>query len=232
MVGYLHPWEQQDPCQSEGAAARPLLPSEGMPPSTSRLPPESALLLIDVVNPFDFPGAERLLRRAAPAAAHIAALKQRAVRAGLPAIYVNDNYGDWHAAFAELVERCTARGAPGRRVVEALLPQPADFQVLKPLHSGFHSTSLPVLLERLAVRCVVLTGMAAHICVLFTAIDAHMRGFEIVVPSDCVASESARQERYALEQMAEVLGAYVGPSRRLRFSRSTPVSRQRQLQSG
>jgi nicotinamidase-related amidase len=203
-----------------------------MPPSSLRLPPESALLLIDVVNPFDFPGARSLLRRATPAAQRIADLKQRAARSGVPAIYVNDNYGDWHAAFAELVERCTARGAPGCRIVEALRPRRADFHVLKPRHSGFHSTSLAVLLERLGVRCVVLTGMAAHICVLFTAIDAHMRGLELVVPSDCVASESARQERYALAQMAEVLGARVAPSRRLRFSRSARASRRRQLQSG
>jgi nicotinamidase-related amidase len=203
-----------------------------MPPSTVRLPSGSALLLIDVVNPFDFPGAGSLLRRATPAARRIAALKRRASRSGIPAIYVNDNYGDWHAAFAELVERFAARRAAGRVVVEMLRPRPTDFHVLKPRHSGFHSTSLAVLLERLAVDCVILTGMAAHICVLFTAIDAHMRGLQVVVPSDCVASESARQERYALEQMAEVLGARVAPSQRLRFSRSGSASRRRQLQSG
>jgi len=184
-----------------------------------RLPPESALLLIDVVNPFDFPGAGRLLRRATPAAARIAALKQRAARAHVPTIYVNDNYGDWHAEFAELIERCASRAAHGRRLVEQLRPRPADFHVLKPLHSGFHSTSLGVLLERIEARCLVLTGVAAHICVLFTAIDAYMRGLEIVVPSDCVASESARQEQYALQQMAEVLRARILPSQGVRFSR-------------
>jgi nicotinamidase-related amidase len=184
-----------------------------------RLPPHSALLLIDVVNPFDFPGAGRLLRRATPAAARIAALKQRAERARVPAIYVNDNYGDWHAEFAELIERFASREARGRRLVEQLRPRPADFYVLKPRHSGFHSTSLAVLLERIDARCLVLTGVAAHICVLFTAIDAYMRGLEIVVPSDCVASESARQEQYALQQMAEVLRARIVPSSGMRFSR-------------
>jgi len=155
------------------------------------------------------PAPSRDERKAAP----------RAARAHVPTIYVNDNYGDWHAEFAELIERCASRAARGRRLVEQLRPRPADFHVLKPLHSGFHSTSLGVLLERIEARCLVLTGVAAHICVLFTAIDAYMRGLEIVVPSDCVASESARQEQYALQQMAEVLRARIVPSQGVRFSR-------------
>jgi nicotinamidase-related amidase len=185
----------------------------------TRLPGSTALLLIDVVNPFDFDGAARLLRHALPAARRIAALKERAVRAGVPVIYVNDNYGDWHADFAELVARCRSPEARGRRFVERLAPEGDDYYVLKPLHSGFQSTSLEVLLARLGVGTVVLTGVATHICVWFTAIDAYMRGLEVVVPRDCVAAERPRESGLALEQMASVLKARTPASRALRFAR-------------
>jgi nicotinamidase-related amidase len=193
--------------------------------STFRLPPRSALLLIDVINPFDFQGGDRLLRHALPAAARLRALKARASRAGIPAIYVNDNYGDWHADFASLVDRCRSPRARGRRFVERLLPAEQDFYVLKPLHSGFHSTSLDVLLGSLDVETVVVAGVAAHICVFFTAMDAYMRGLDVVVPSDCIASESARTTRQALDNMRDTLKARIAPSRALRFARAPRKTR-------
>jgi nicotinamidase-related amidase len=183
------------------------------------IPSRAALLLIDVVNPFDFGGAAQLLRHARPAARRIQALKRRAAGAGVPVVYVNDNYGDWHANFADLVERCSRPDSPGREVVRRVLPEDGDYYVLKPLHSGFHSTSLDVLLGRLRVRTVVLTGFAAHICVLFTAMDAYMRGFEVVVASDCVASERPRQKALALEQMRAVVKARTAPSARIVLAR-------------
>jgi nicotinamidase-related amidase len=156
----------------------------------------SALLLIDVINPFDFPGSERLLRQARPIVPRIAALKRRAAREGVPVIYVNDNFGDWHIGLHELADRC--RRSAGRPFVEPLLPAPGDYYVLKPRHSGFLSTSLDALLVSLEVSRVVVVGVATHICVLFTAMDAYMRGLEVVVPSDCVAAEERRATRDAL----------------------------------
>jgi nicotinamidase-related amidase len=188
--------------------------------SRVRLPGRSALLLIDVVNPFDFSTGDRLLRRALPAAPKIRALKHRASRAGIPTIYVNDNYGDWHANFAELVSRCAGRAARGRRFVEQVAPGPDDYYVLKPLHSGFHSTSLDVLLEKLDVETVVLVGVAAHICVFFTAMDAYMRGLEVVVPRDCVVSADARQTRRAIAQLEDAIKARIVRSDSVAFERA------------
>jgi nicotinamidase-related amidase len=190
-----------------------------------RLSPRTALLLIDVVNPFDFPRGAALLRRALPAADRIRALKRRARRAGIPAIYVNDNYGDWHANFATLVERCLAPEARGRRFVQRVAPEDADYYVLKPLHSGFHSTSLDVLLEKLDVDTVVIVGVATEICVFFTAMDAYMRGLDVVVPSDCVASEDGVRTRRALAQMAAAVKARVVGSPTLRFARAPRAPR-------
>ena len=187
--------------------------------------PASAVLLIDVVNPFDFEGASDLLRHALPAARRIAALRKRARASGTPVVYVNDNFGDWHSGLAELVERCVASPL-ARDFIEPLRPEPEDYYVLKPRHSGFLSTSLDPLLDRLGVRRVVLAGVAAHICVLFTAIDAYMRGFEVAVASDCVASERPRDCAHALALMGQVLKAEVGPGRDLALAgREAPAGR-------
>jgi nicotinamidase-related amidase len=176
----------------------------------------AALLLIDVVNPLDFDGGADLLRAAVPMAQRLKALKQRARDAGIPSIYVNDNFDCWHLGFHELVERLRTSGVPGGPVIDLLAPDPtADFNVLKPWHSGFFRTSLEVLLVRLGVETVILTGLAGDICVLFTANDAYMRGFRVVVPSDCVASERASDNEHALRQIARLLKADVSSSDQL-----------------
>jgi nicotinamidase-related amidase len=172
-----------------------------------------ALLLIDVINPMDFPGADSLLEPAERAAERIRALKDRCADVGIPTIYVNDNYDCWHLGFQALVEELRAAEIPGRAIIERLEPDSSrDFYVLKPSHSGFYSTGLEVLLARLGARTLIMTGFAGDICVLFTANDGYMRGFDVVVPRDCIASESARSNEHALEQMERLLKATVAES--------------------
>ncbi len=176
-----------------------------------------ALLLIDVINDLDFPEGDQLLRFALPMARQIAALKRRARQEGIPAIYVNDNFGRWRSDFKAQVEHCLRDGVRGKPVVELLRPDEDDYFVLKPKHSGFFSTTLDTLLEYLGARAVVLAGMAANICVLFTANDAYMRDLHLAVPSDCVASNTEEENRYALDQMRKVLKADTRPSTELVF---------------
>ena len=174
---------------------------------------DAALLLIDVVNPMDFEGADALMPHALRAADAIAALKHRAHVAGIPVIYVNDNYGRWHAGFRDLVQEFRDENVPGLPLIDRVPPdERRDHFVLKPMHSGFYCTSLDVLLSYRGVRRLILTGFAGNICVFFTANDAHMRGYDISVPSDCVASETADDNAYALRQMKRVLGADIRPS--------------------
>ena len=176
-----------------------------------------ALLLIDVINDLEFPGGEKLLPRAMKAARRIAALKKRAKSAGVPVVYVNDNFGRWKSDFRRQVQHCLEDGVRGRKVVELLLPEEDDYFVLKPKHSGFFSTTLDILLEYLGAETLVLTGFAGNICVLYTANDAYMRDFKLVVPRDCIASESAEADRYALEQMSRFLKAETKISSRVDF---------------
>src|SRR5438309_3240218 len=171
-----------------------------------------ALLLIDVINDLEFPDGDKLLRSALRMAHQIAGLKRRASEAGLPVIYVNDNFGRWRSDFNAQVEHCLNDGVPGKPVVERLRPGEEDYFVLKPKHSGFFSTTLDILLDYLGVKTVILTGIAANICVLFTANDAYMRDFFLVVPCDCVASTTEEENRNALEQMRKVLKADIRPS--------------------
>lgn len=171
-----------------------------------------ALLLIDVINDLEFPEGDQLLQYALPMAQQIAVLKKRAKAAGIPVVYVNDNFGRWRSDLHAQVEHCLADGIRGRPIVELLRPDKDDYFVLKPKHSGFFSTTLDTLLEYLQVKGVILTGMAANICVLFTANDAYMRDLYLAVPSDCVASNTEEENRHALEQMRKVLKADIRPA--------------------
>ena len=178
-----------------------------------------ALLLIDVINDFDFPEAGQLVRHAVPMAERIADLKRRATASGIPIIYVNDNFGRWRSDFAAQVAHCLSDNNPGKAVVTLLKPDPDDYFVLKPKHSGFFSTTLDTLLEYLGVTTVVLTGLATNICVLFTANDAYMRDLHLVVPADCVASNTSEENEYALQQIKQVLKADIRDSTKLDFSK-------------
>ena len=171
-----------------------------------------ALLLTDVINDLEFEGGEVLAQYALPAAKKIAALKERASRAGIPTIYVNDNFGKWRSDFKKLVAHVIDDQTRGGPIAELLRPQPEDYFVLKPKHSGFFSTSLDLLLQHLGAETLILTGWASDICILFTASDAHMREYDLVIPGDCVASEDPEENERVLELMHRVQEANISPS--------------------
>ena len=179
----------------------------------------TALLLIDVVNDLAFEGSGPLIREAEPMATRLARLKRRARNAGIPAIYVNDNFGQWRSDFRQTVAHCTARSSPGRVVSQRLRPSGNDYFVLKPKHSGFYDTTLESLLRELKITRTIVTGLAGNICVLFTANDAYMRGMRVFVPADCIASNTLEDNAFALRQIEVVMGGRTDPSDRLVFRR-------------
>ena len=162
-----------------------------------------ALLLIDVMNEFDFPEADQLLKHARPMARILLRLTRRARKAGVPVIYVNDNFGQWKSDFRRTVDHCVMQGR-GRDVVKLLRPEESDYFVLKPKHSGFFSTTLETLLRYLETQTLILTGIAGNFCVLFTANDAYMRDFHLLVPSDCTVSNT-KKESMALLRLSSAL---------------------------
>jgi nicotinamidase-related amidase len=174
-----------------------------------------ALLLIDVINDMEFDTGEELLKHAMPVARRLADLKRRAKEAGIAVIYVNDNFGRWQSDFNKLLAHCLEDDARGKPLAEILKPEEEDYFVLKPKHSGFFSTTLDTLLEYLQARTLILTGLTGDICVLFTANDAYMRDFNLIIPADCVASSTIEGNEHALELMARVLKAGIEPSTEL-----------------
>lgn len=184
-----------------------------------------ALLLIDVINDLEFEGGEKLLRHALPAARRIAAFKKRCMDAGIPAIYVNDNFGKWRSDFKKLISHCLDDNTRGREIVELLKPARDDYFVLKPKHSGFYSTTLDLLLKHLGAKTLILTGFTADICILFTANDAYMRDYSLLIPADCVASQDETENQRALKFMERVLKADIPPSKEIDPSTVSDFSR-------
>jgi nicotinamidase-related amidase len=156
----------------------------------------SALLILDMVNEFDFDDGARLCRQATAIAPRIRRLKARVKADGGRCVYVNDNFTHWQSDFRELVAR--AEAGPGAGIIQHLRPEADDSFVLKPRHSAFFQTPLLILLRQLRIGRVVLTGIAADACVLVSAFHAHMHEFETIVISDCIAAATAARKRAAL----------------------------------
>jgi nicotinamidase-related amidase len=176
----------------------------------------SALLIVDMLNFLDFDADPSLLKQALPAATRIASLKRRFRKAGAAVIYANDNFGQWHADFCELVAVCSQASRRGAPLAQLLLPEPDDFYILKPKQSGFHSTPLAVLLEHCDVGRVVITGISTDVCVMARAIDAHMRDLRVHIPSDCVAAPSRARSGRALALLQESISARCAASPTIR----------------
>jgi nicotinamidase-related amidase len=170
---------------------------------------EVALLIIDMMNPFDFDGAKKLLPKARRAAEVILKLREQADVSGVPVIYVNDNFGEWHSEKSRLVDRAHDG------LASELAPRENDYFIIKPQFSAFYATNLPVLLPKLGVRRLVLTGVATDICVLFTAADAHMRDYTLWVPEDAVAAELDERAAAALAIIKAHMGGETAPARQL-----------------
>jgi len=176
-------------------------------------------MLVDVLNSLEFPGAEALVKLAPRLARNIAALQQRCRRAGIPSVYVNDNWKKWRSDVTSVIQHCLRADAPGRTLVEPLLPSRADYIVLKPKHSAFYATPLDTLLSYLRARAVVLVGLTTDACVLTTACEIHIRDLKLIVPSDCVAASNKRTHRIAIELMEKSFEAQTTPSRKLNLRR-------------
>ena len=177
-----------------------------------------ALLIIDMICDFEFSGGDRLCANAARISKNIASLKKKAKKAGVPVIYVNDNFGKWQSDFKKLLRHSISKASRGRPIAEKLKPDDEDYFVLKPKHSGFYSTTLDVLLKYLGAEMLILTGVTTDICILFTANDAYMRDFHLLIPRDCVAANDRKTSEKTLDYMEKILDADTRPSVEIDFS--------------
>jgi nicotinamidase-related amidase len=178
--------------------------------------PRSArvLVLVDFINPLNFPGAERLARPALAAARATLRLRDQLDRDKVTVVHANDNYGSWQSDFQSLVAQCCAREDESGEIARLLAPRPRDITLLKPRHSAFYCTALELLLKEMGARELIVAGLSTDMCVQMTAADAFLRGFEGVwVPSDCTAAETPKAKAAALAYMRDVLKCDVRSSR-------------------
>lgn len=172
----------------------------------------SVLLIVDFINPLDFEGSENIADSAVQAARQTAALRRRLSATGVRSVYANDNYGLWASDFKSLWQRCAGLGGAPGQIAKLVSPRVKDYAVLKPRHSAFYATPLDILLQQLHCKRLIVTGLAADSCILFSAMDAYLRGYSLWIPQDCVAAESVDARDKALELMARTLKADIRPS--------------------
>ena len=171
----------------------------------------TCLLLIDVINDFEFPRGDELLAQARQIGPNIAALKKRARAAHVPCVYANDNFGRWRSNLNEIVSHCLTANSLARSFVELLLPTSEDYFVLKPKHSAFYQTPLELLLKHFGTERLILAGISSNSCVLFTAHDAYMRDLQLAIPEDCIAACSEMEHASAVDHMRCMTNADVTP---------------------
>lgn len=187
-----------------------------MPAVAAKRMQRPALLILDMINTFDYEGGQSLRRHAEDAAPRIAALRRRFRKHGAPVIFVNDNFLQWRVDFRQLVEACSRASASGARIARLLEPASDDYSILKPKHSGFVDTPLALLLSRLEVDGLVLTGIAADSCVVATALHAHMLEYRVHVPADCVAAITAERRERALALLRDSMRMRTAAARTVR----------------
>lgn len=175
----------------------------------------TALVVIDMINTYDHPDAEVLRDSAREALPAMVSLLDQARRAQVPVIYVNDNYGRWRSHHGELIEH--ALHGPHSDLVAPVRPDDDSLFVIKARHSIFYQTPLDHLLAELGVGNLVLCGQVTEQCVLYSALDAHIRHLSVTVPRDAVAHIHSSLAEAALEMMERNMAADVTDSKSLSF---------------
>ncbi|KIY22862.1 isochorismatase family cysteine hydrolase [Mesobacillus subterraneus] len=176
----------------------------------------TALLIIDMINDFHFDAGTALAKNTKKILDPIVNLKKFFNEKDMPVIYINDHYNLWQADFEKIIDYCT--NDTSEDIIKKISPEKNhDYFLIKPKHSAFYGTALHTLLQQLKVDTVVLAGIAGNICVLFTANDAYMREYKLIIPEDFIASNNEEDNKYALTMMKNVLSADTSPSYKLNF---------------
>lgn len=170
----------------------------------------AALVVIDMLNPYDHEDAEPLMESVASALPSVRELVEQAPAAGVLTVYVNDNHGDWTAGRGKLIRRALDGRAP--ELIEPIAPSSEVPFLVKARHSVFYQTQLEYMLRSQDVERIVLTGQVTEQCILYSALDAYVRHFEVVVPRSAVAHIHADLAEAALRMMEMNMRAQIAGS--------------------
>ncbi|MFT8322098.1 MAG: isochorismatase family cysteine hydrolase [Bacillus sp. (in: firmicutes)] len=167
----------------------------------------TALLIIDIINDFNFSNGDTLAMKTKEIAANIYSLKQLCIKENMPVIYINDHYNLWKADLDKIISFCL--NDKNDEILDKIKPSDQDYFLIKPKHSAFYGTALHTLLQQLQVDTLLLTGIAGNICVLFTANDAYMREYSLIIADNCIASVDNQDNTYAIRMMQNVMDAKI-----------------------
>jgi nicotinamidase-related amidase len=171
------------------------------------MPKKTALIVVDMINSYDHPDADKLTKSVEQALPQMVDLVKRAADEDVTTIYVNDNFGAWNSNREELVE--SALEGEYKELVEPIRPEKDTAFVVKARHSIFFETPLSYLLTENDVERVVLVGQATEQCILYSALDAYIRHFEVAIPRDAVAHIHEHLADAAFEMMETNMDAEI-----------------------
>jgi nicotinamidase-related amidase len=167
---------------------------------------DTAVLVVDMLNSYQHPDAEQLIPSVEKIIDPLADLVRRARESDdVDLVYVNDNYGDFTAQFSDIVRSACEGERPD--LVEPIRPTEKSRQLTKVRHSAFYATPVAYLLRRLDTKRLILTGQVTEQCILYSALDAYVRHFPVVVPTDAVAGIDAELAAAALKMMERNMDA-------------------------
>jgi nicotinamidase-related amidase len=177
-----------------------------------RPPVKSAVIVTDMLNNYEHEDAEPLIDSVREVIPNLAGLIADARRRDVLVVYVNDNHGDWTAGRRELVQ--AALQGPDPSLVEPIIPPDDAPFVVKARHSVFYGTQLEYMLYQFDVKRLVIAGQVTEQCILYSALDAYVRHYRVVIPRDAVAHIHPNLAEAALTMMARNMRAEVVPASR------------------
>jgi nicotinamidase-related amidase len=178
--------------------------------------PRRALIVVDMINTYDHEDAERLRESAKDVVPVLGKLVERAREEGAPVIYANDSFGQWRSDHRALVQEALA--GDHASLVEPIVPDEEAMFVVKARHSIFYETPLEYLLGQEEIEEIVLTGQVTEQCILYSALDAHIRHIPVVVPRDAVACIHEELAEAALRMMEVNMEAEIVDADEVRFA--------------
>lgn len=170
--------------------------------------PAVALIIVDMVNDFVSQNGSMYVPGIEVIITGIKQLSDEARNAESPVIYICDSQEDSEAESGTW-PRYTEDRKSGTEIIPQLKPSPSDFVVRKHQYSTPFGADLDLLLRELGVTKLVLTGTAMDVCIYFIAQDAHTRGYQIVVPENCVVALSESDKKDSLKQMEQLFDAEI-----------------------
>jgi nicotinamidase-related amidase len=171
---------------------------------------EKALLIIDMLNDFVREGAPLEVPSTRLIIPNLKKEIEKAKDEQTPIIYICDTHQEQDREFLKMGWPVHAvKGTNGSRVINDLKPDNDDIFIEKPTFSAFYKTNLNEMLKKMKINTLRITGTVTHICILFTAAEGGIRGYDVEVPEDCVAGLDDEDSKFAFKLMRDVFGVKI-----------------------